>query len=703
MRPQNEDKHILPVLWNRKILIAEKSYSLEFLRMWGIFATFAHQIHATMRKNLLLHLLLLWVALFGVPLEAGGQGGTFCVLGEEQGLHGGQVLQMLQLADGRMVIVTDTHVNVYDGQQFRALPLAQSRAERIAGYEGFTHLYVDAEQRLWIKDWGKVRCVDLRTMRFVDNCLQLMGKDGVDDFFVDSEGGIWVVRDGRVSCGDGSVTLQYTSRATVQDLDVSGTRVFLFSSDGAVSLFDAADGRREAVCPAYGASRAPLYDLTSLVRRTGDGRFLQVRTHSRSVLQLFDPRERRWTELREGDYAFHTLTVGQGGTAYVTTSRGYFTMDLRTGEASALDSLRLPDGTHLATGLNTVCIDREGGVWLGTYRRGLLYASPLSGVFDTEEASMRLTPVLTSVAVNGRTLSAGSPEMAEDAPYASALHLRHSERRLTLTFSTMKYVHPRNVAFRYRVRERGESAWHTVSADSAGSGVDDRGILTLVLNDLPHGTHTLEVEATPATSAVWNGGVCRLLIHVAAPWWMSGWAWGAAFALAALVGIALSRIYAAHVRRETLRRNREELLLLRIQGLIEKCNQYESAMSVVLSDKDDASGKPDMNAAERDFLRRATTLVEEHLQDSDYSVEQLSRDLCMERTGLYRKLMSIMDKSPQTFIRSIRLEKAARMLSEQGVSVAQAAEATGFSSAGYFSKCFQKEFGHKPSEHAFST
>lgn len=47
-----------------------------------------------------------------------------------------------------------------------------------------------------------------------------------------------------------------------------------------------------------------------------------------------------------------------------------------------------------------------------------------------------------------------------------------------------------------------------------------------------------------------------------------------------------------------------------------------------------------------------------------YSVEQLSRDLCMERTGLYRKLVNLLDQSPSLFIRNIRLQRAAQLLTE---------------------------------------
>jgi AraC-like DNA-binding protein len=91
--------------------------------------------------------------------------------------------------------------------------------------------------------------------------------------------------------------------------------------------------------------------------------------------------------------------------------------------------------------------------------------------------------------------------------------------------------------------------------------------------------------------------------------------------------------------------------------------------------------------------------VERHLSSPQYSVKQLAADLCMERTGLYKKLTAMMQQSPVSFIRSIRLHRAAEMLRSGGMSISDVAEHTGFCSVSYFSKCFQKEFGCKPSEY----
>lgn len=106
-----------------------------------------------------------------------------------------------------------------------------------------------------------------------------------------------------------------------------------------------------------------------------------------------------------------------------------------------------------------------------------------------------------------------------------------------------------------------------------------------------------------------------------------------------------------------------------------------------------------MKNEDADFVRKAALLVESHINEQGYSVSQLSRDLCMERTGLYKKLTALIDESPTLFIRHIRLQKAAEMISEGKLSISEIAFRTGFSSSSYLSKCFQEEFGCKPSEY----
>ena len=55
--------------------------------------------------------------------------------------------------------------------------------------------------------------------------------------------------------------------------------------------------------------------------------------------------------------------------------------------------------------------------------------------------------------------------------------------------------------------------------------------------------------------------------------------------------------------------------------------------------------------------------------------------------------------TPNDFIRNIRLNQAAKLLSDSDLGIAEIAYNTGFTSPKYFRECFKKQFGTSPSEY----
>ncbi|MBR6606695.1 MAG: helix-turn-helix transcriptional regulator, partial [Prevotella sp.] len=101
---------------------------------------------------------------------------------------------------------------------------------------------------------------------------------------------------------------------------------------------------------------------------------------------------------------------------------------------------------------------------------------------------------------------------------------------------------------------------------------------------------------------------------------------------------------------------------------------------------------------DEEFVERAIKIVEEHLSDAEYSVEQLGRDIGMSRTNLYKKLVSITGKGPHDFIRTIRLKRAYRLLEKSQMNISEVAYRVGYSSPKRFSENFKNEYGMTPSE-----
>ena len=94
------------------------------------------------------------------------------------------------------------------------------------------------------------------------------------------------------------------------------------------------------------------------------------------------------------------------------------------------------------------------------------------------------------------------------------------------------------------------------------------------------------------------------------------------------------------------------------------------------------------------LVQKALDCVEKNMDNPEYSVEELSTDIGMNRTHLYRKLQSIVGMTPTDFIRSIRLKRAAQLLEKSQLNVAEIADMVGFNTQKYFSKYFKLSLIH---------
>ena len=138
----------------------------------------------------------LWMMLvLSTVANAWAQLPMFRSLNATDGLSDNQVLQMLQLEDGRMAIATAGNVNIYDGNRFSYIHRKDIYYFPLSDYDGYYHLYLDRCQRLWVKDHKKLLCMNLRTERYVSNIEDVFRRMGVKericDFFIDADKNIW--------------------------------------------------------------------------------------------------------------------------------------------------------------------------------------------------------------------------------------------------------------------------------------------------------------------------------------------------------------------------------------------------------------------------------------------------------------------------------------------------------------------------------
>lgn len=103
------------------------------------------------------------------------------------------------------------------------------------------------------------------------------------------------------------------------------------------------------------------------------------------------------------------------------------------------------------------------------------------------------------------------------------------------------------------------------------------------------------------------------------------------------------------------------------------------------------------------FIKSVIEKVNENMMNSEYGREQLAADLCISSSTLYNKLRAITGQNISSFITSIRMKEACRILrSNPNIRINELCYQVGFSTPRYFSQCFKKEFGMGAKEYAES-
>lgn len=107
---------------------------------------------------------------------------------------------------------------------------------------------------------------------------------------------------------------------------------------------------------------------------------------------------------------------------------------------------------------------------------------------------------------------------------------------------------------------------------------------------------------------------------------------------------------------------------------------------------------PRLEPRDKQFVKQLHDIIQSHLSDADFSVEDMGREIGLSRVQLYRKVKAMTGSSVVDLIRKARLVKARRLLESRSMSVSEVAYEVGFSSPSYFTKCFKDEFDMLPGD-----
>ncbi len=143
-------------------------------------------------------------------------------------------------------------------------------------------------------------------------------------------------------------------------------------------------------------------------------------------------------------------------------------------------------------------------------------------------------------------------------------------------------------------------------------------------------------------------------------------------------------------------------LIVRVNNLIEQRKRIQEQLikQLGLLTKP-GSTKPGIRIASMDeqFMAKAIGIVEDHMSDPDFSIDTFGKLVGMSRSQLHRKLTALVNLSPTAFVRSLRLSRAASLISRKSGTISEIAFEVGFNNLSYFARSFREQFGVLPSEY----
>jgi AraC-like DNA-binding protein len=100
---------------------------------------------------------------------------------------------------------------------------------------------------------------------------------------------------------------------------------------------------------------------------------------------------------------------------------------------------------------------------------------------------------------------------------------------------------------------------------------------------------------------------------------------------------------------------------------------------------------------DEDFMIQLMDYTEKIWSQPTINVNDFEENLGCSKSKLYRTMMNLVGKSPNLFLKEYRLNKALELFEKHRCNISEIAYQTGFSSLAYFSKCFHKKYGIRPS------
>lgn len=334
-----------------------------------------------------LFFLLLWFGACVLSVTAEPSRRIFQAYNASNGLADNSAQTVHCAPSGRIVVTTIGQINFFDGNRFSFIDPMKENVYPLSNYSGNYHVYSDKYHHMWLKNTHSTTCVDLLTEMFVGSVEKVFKEfgisDEVKDFFVDCNGVPYVLTDKGLYSVDSRRYYKVRDKNNLQDLETYQNKYLLLIYDtGVVDILELSTGATVNSCKPYDEDTAKKYNRTTVIYKDDD-MFYQIRNGSQGAILLsFDIVKWEWKTLMETPYHLNNLEK-RGNLLYVPCEYGFWVYNVESKHAEQVYELKLMDGRVIRTDINDLCFDRQGGMWIGTEKWGLLYSRPNNPPFVT--------------------------------------------------------------------------------------------------------------------------------------------------------------------------------------------------------------------------------------------------------------------------------------------------------------------------------
>lgn len=139
--------------------------------------------------------------------------------------------------------------------------------------------------------------------------------------------------------------------------------------------------------------------------------------------------------------------------------------------------------------------------------------------------------------------------------------------------------------------------------------------------------------------------------------------------------------------------------------LVSTCRQLLEQRDMLRKQKVQDNGQtiapPEIIVEERDkkLLDAMNKWLENHISDSMLSVDDMAEAMGYRRSVFFKKVKALTGQTPAEYIKNLRMNRAAEMLREETITVAEVCYKVGISDPHYFTKVFKQQFGISPKKY----